>query len=146
MSVIVKFKKLNKNARLPFFASKGAVCFDLHACTVFEDICIKPNSVMIVKTGLACEVPEGYELQIRSRSGIACAGVSILNSPGTIDSDYRGEIGIIMYNHDSGDFIIEDGDRIAQGAIRVVPKVEIVEVDKLSETERGKNGFGSTGL
>jgi len=146
MSVTIKFKKLHLKARLPFFASKGAVCFDLHACTNFGVTHIEPNSVMVVKTGLACEVPEGYELQIRSRSGVACAGVSVLNSPGTIDSDYRGEIGIIMYNHHSGDFIIEDGDRIAQGAIRVVPKVEIEEVKELSETERGEGGFGSTGV
>jgi len=146
MSIPIKFKKLNPKAKIPFFASKGAVCFDLHAYTNFGSVHIEPNSTTVVKTGLACEVPEGYELQIRSRSGIACAGVSILNSPGTIDSDYRGEIGIIMYNHNSGDFIIEDGDRIAQGAIRVVPKVEIQEVKNLSKTERGENGFGSTGV
>jgi len=146
MLIPIKFKKLNSKAKLPFFASKGAVCFDLHACIMSEILHIEPNSTTVVKTGLACEVPEGYELQIRSRSGIACAGVSILNSPGTIDSDYRGEIGIIMHNHNNVYFIIEDGDRIAQGAVRVVPKIEIVEVEELSETERGENGFGSTGL
>jgi len=100
----------------------------------------------LVKTGLSISLPEGYEVQVRSRSGLALKyGVAVLNSPGTIDSDYRGEIGVILINHGKDDFVIKRGDRVAQMVIASVVQAKLVEVEELGVTKRGGGGFGSTG-
>ncbi|MBN2618717.1 MAG: dUTP diphosphatase [Spirochaetales bacterium] len=112
-----------------------------------EDIVIKPLSRTIVPTGIYLEIPEGFEAQIRPRSGLAANyGITILNSPGTIDSDYRGEIKVIIINLSNNDFIIKNGDRIAQMVIAPVLQADFIQTDNLDETERGAGGFGSTGI
>lgn len=143
----VKIKKLdNKVKDLPKYATDGSAGFDLKARTN-ENIIIKPNEIKLIKTGLAFELPEGYEGQIRSRSGLALKnGIFVLNSPGTIDSDYRGEIGIIIANFGSDDFIVSDEMRIAQMIISKYEKVNLVEIEDLNSTDRGTSGFGSTGI
>lgn len=143
----VKIKKLdNKVISLPKYETEGSAGFDLKARTDF-DILIKPHEIKLIKTGLAFELPIGYEGQIRSRSGLALKnGIFILNSPGTIDSDYRGEIGIILANFGNEDFVVNDGMRIAQMVISKCEKVSLIEVEELSMTNRGEGGFGSTGV
>lgn len=141
---VLKVKKLDPAAKLPLFATEGSVCMDVRAA---EHYLLYPCRPIVVQTGLAFEVPPGFELLIRPRSGLASKGVTILNTPGTLDSDYRGECLVIMvYILPSGYFEIQKGDRIAQIAIREVPTVTIKEVEELSETTRGANGFGSTGV
>ena len=152
MSIKIKFKKLRDGAIIPKFTTKGSVCFDLYALSVgpkggIKTVFLDPGARHLVGTGLACEIPEGYEMVVRPRSGLAWRkGLTIVNSPATIDSDYRGEIIVILQNTGSEVIRIEKGDRIAQGAVRVVPEIEIIEVDELSVTERGTGGFGSTGV
>jgi dUTP pyrophosphatase len=107
---------------------------------------LSPKEIFIFKTGLFVEIPEGYELQIRSRSGLSTKGIIIANSPGTIDSDYRGEIGLIISNISSKSYFINDGDRLAQAVLKKVEKIEWEQVEKLEETERGKGGYGHTGV
>lgn len=142
--VIICFKKLTDDAIIPEYKSREAAGFDISSN---EDFILEPNTFKTVKTGLAIEIPCGYELQVRSRSGLASKhGISVLNSPGTVDSDYRGEIKIILINHGSNVIRFQKGDRIAQGVINKLPKVLIKESKELSETERGTNGFGSTGI
>ncbi len=139
----LKIKKLNKNAIIPAYQSELAAGFDLHS---IEECLLKPNERKLVKTGLAFEIEEGYEVQIRPRSGLAYKhGITVLNSPGTIDADYRGEIMVLLINLGDEEFEIKKGERIAQGVIAPVVQAEFVEVDKLSDTKRGKGGFGSTG-
>lgn len=104
-----------------------------------------PHDVKLIDTGIAIELPEGYEAQVRPRSGLATKGITVMNTPGTIDNDYRGEIKIIMVNHAHQMFTINKGDRIAQLVIAPFYKAEVKEVEELSETERGESGFGSTG-
>ena len=142
----VKIKKLDsKIDSLPKYETDGSAGFDLKARTDVN-ITIKPNEIKLVKTGLAFELPVGYEGQIRSRSGLALKnGIFVLNSPGTIDSDYRGEVGIILDNFGNSDFVIVNGMRIAQMIISKYEKVNLVEVKELQNTERGEGGFGSTG-
>ena len=148
----VKFKKLDDKAIIPQYQTEGSAGFDFHALNnglVFgHDQGDSIDNVAIVRTGLCVEVPEGYELQIRSRSGLAAKNsIAVLNSPATIDSDYRGEIKVLLINHGEENFNIKAGDRIAQGVIAVVPKVKIVEVtEELSNTDRGIGGLGSTGV
>lgn len=143
--MIIKFKKLHEDAIIPKYQTKGSAGFDFHS---IEDVELFRGTVL-VKTGLSIEIPEGYELQIRSRSGLAFKeNIIVLNSPGTIDSDYRGEIGIILNRTIDGtkkSFSIKKGDRIAQGVICKIEQPSIEVVEKLSETERGIGGFGSTG-
>lgn len=143
----VKIKKLDSKVKdLPKYATDGSAGFDLKARTD-EDIIVKPNEIKLIKTGLAFELPEGYEGQIRSRSGLALKnGIFVLNSPGTIDSDYRGEIGIILANFGNKDFIISDEMRIAQMIISKYEKVSLIEISDLNSTNRGTGGFGSTGI
>jgi len=130
---------------VPEYQTAGAAGFDLRACTE-RPVCLKPGGIEILPTGLGVEIPDGYELQIRPRSGIAAKhGVTMLNGVGTIDSDYRGEMRVILKNHGEKDFVVEPGMRIAQGVVSAYEKVEWVEVEELSETER-KGGLGSTGL
>ncbi len=140
----IGFKKLSENAQLPKYAKPGDAGFDFHSA---ETVLIEPHTTLIVKTDLAIELPKNYELQVRCRSGIAFKTPLIVkNAPGTVDSGYKGNIGIILHNLSDVPFLIEKGDRIAQGVINYVPPVEILEINELSESERGSNGFGSTGV
>ena len=144
MKLRVKIKKLSENAIIPQYQTNGAAGFDFHA---IEDMEIDPRKTVLVKTGLSMEIPEGYELQVRPRSGMSLkTKMRVANSPGTIDSDYRGEICIIMENIGllgSLPFQIKKGDRIAQGVLCPVYQAVFIE-DELNETERGEGGFGST--
>lgn len=140
----INVKFLNPNAKMPYYASKGAAGADLIAA---ETKIIHPGGRANVGTGLAFEIPEGWEVQIRPRSGHAFkAGVTVLNAPGTVDSDYRGEIGVLLINHGQEDFIINPGDRIAQMVVARAEQVGFAYVEDMTETERGAGGFGSTGL
>lgn len=144
MVVKVKIKKLDPDVELPKFAYPGDVAVDLRANIETE---IGIQQIKGVPAGIAIELPKGYEAQIRPRSGLAIKnGISIVNSPGTIDTDYRGEIICILINLGTEPFIIKKGDRIAQMAIREVPIVELEEVKELSDTKRGGSGFGSSGV
>ena len=135
-----------KDLPLPKYMSKGAAGMDLYA-NVEKEVCLKPSEIKLVPTGIKIALPEMYEAQIRPRSGLALRnGISFVNSPGTIDSDYRGEIGVIMINHGSDNFVIKRGDRIAQMVISRYERVEWEEVDKLDETQRGAGGFGHSGV
>ena len=139
----LKIKKLNPDAIIPAYQTPLAAGFDLHS---IEDCILRPNERKLIKTGLAFEIENGYEIQIRPRSGLAFKhGITVLNSPGTIDADYRGEIMVLLINLGSEDFEIKKGDRIAQAVIAPVIQAEFIEVNELSETKRGKGGFGSTG-
>jgi dUTP pyrophosphatase len=141
----VRFVKINPAARLPSYASPGAAGADLYAC-IAEPVIIAPRGRRRVPTGLAMELPWGYEAQVRPRSGLADRhGVTVLNSPGTIDSDYRGEIQIILVNLGDEPFTVQSGDRIAQLVIAPVSRGLFTE-GTLTDTERGDGGFGSTGI
>ena len=141
----VLIKKLNSAVELPAYKTDGASGMDLMAL-IKEPINLKPNSSCIVPTGLAVAFSRDFEIQIRPRSGLAAKNsISVLNTPGTIDSDYRGEIKIILFNHGKSDFLISNKDRIAQMILTPVIKMELQETDELPETVRGEGGFGSTG-
>ena len=143
--VKVLIKKLNPAVKIPAYKTTGASGMDLMAFTK-HPIKLAPMSSCLVPTGLSISFSEKYEIQIRPRSGLAAKNnISVLNTPGTIDSDYRGEIKIILFNHGANDFIISNGDRIAQMILAPVYKMELEEVENLPETSRGKGGFGSTG-
>jgi len=130
---------------LPAYETTASAGMDLRASLPAE-ICLKPMQRALVPTGLFIELPAGYEAQVRPRSGLAIKkGVTVLNTPGTIDADYRGEIMVIMINLSVDDFIIRDGDRIAQMVIAAHEQAEWEKVEKLAETERGAGGFGHTG-
>ena len=141
----VLIKKLDPAVELPTYKTEGASGMDLMAL-VKEPINLKPNSSCLVPTGLAVAFSSDFEIQIRPRSGLAAKNsVSVLNTPGTIDSDYRGEIKVILFNHGKNDFLINNKDRIAQMILTPVIKMDLEEVDDLPETIRGEGGFGSTG-
>lgn len=141
----IKRAEWAKDIQTPCYMTKGAAGMDLHAA-VESEINVAPGKVALVPTGLYAAVPEGYELQIRPRSGLALKnGIGVLNSPGTIDSDYRGEIKIIIINLGQENFIIKRNDRIAQMVLSPVSKALIKEVDDLPPTERNIGGFGHTG-
>ena len=143
--VKVLFKRLNQKAKLPSYKTAGSSGMDLMAC-VDEPVIINPNESKLIPTGIAIAIPEDTEVQIRPRSGLAAkSSISVLNTPGTIDSDYRGELKIILFNHGKEDFIINNGDRIAQMVLVPIIKMEFEEVDSLPDTVRGQGGFGSTG-
>lgn len=130
---------------LPKYETELSAGMDLYA-NLEESICLKPMQRTLVKTGLFMALPDGYEAQVRPRSGLAYKkGITVLNSPGTIDADYRGEIGVILINLSQEDFVIEDGERIAQMVIAPYTKASWLDVEELSITERGSGGFGSTG-
>ena len=130
---------------LPKYETTGSAGMDLHA-NIDSEILLKPMGRALVKTGLFIALPEGYEAQIRPRSGLAYKkGLTVLNSPGTIDADFRGEIGVILINLSEKPFIIKDGERIAQMVIAPYTRAELINVEVLSSTERGSGGFGSTG-
>ena len=143
----IKIQKLsNAFKKLPAYKTPGSVGMDIHAA-ISDPIKILPNRRALVPSGMIAEIPIGYEIQIRPRSGLALKyGITVLNTPGTIDSDYRGEIGVILINHGEEKFIVNPEDRIAQMIISKVIKVELEEVNSLSNTQRGKEGFGSTGI
>ena len=141
----VLIKKLDPNVKLPEYKSDGASGMDLLAF-IKETINIKPKTSSLIPTGLSVAFSKNYEIQIRPRSGLAAKkNISVLNTPGTIDSDYRGEIKIIIYNHGNTEFVINNGDRIAQMILSPVLKIEFEETNDLPETIRGEGGFGSTG-
>ena len=141
----VLIKKLNPNVELPTYKTSGASGMDLMAF-IEEPIKISPNSSHLIPTGLSMAFSEGYEVQIRPRSGLAAkSSVTVLNTPGTIDSDYRGEIKIILFNHGKVDFVVNNKDRVAQIILTPVVKMDFEETDDLPDTLRGEGGFGSTG-
>tara|TARA_A100000164_G_scaffold374927_1_gene408915 strand:+ start:465 stop:902 length:438 start_codon:yes stop_codon:yes gene_type:complete len=143
--VKVLIKKLDPSVELPEYKTNGASGMDLIAF-IKNSVHLKPKTSFLVPTGLAVAFPENYEIQIRPRSGLAARNnISVLNTPGTIDSDYRGEIKVIMFNHGKNDFIINNGDRIAQIVLSPIIKIELEETNILPETIRGIGGFGSTG-
>ena len=143
--VKVLVQKLNSRVNLPEYKTSGSSGMDLMAF-VESPIKIKPNTVELIPTGLSIAIPEELEIQIRPRSGLAAkSSISVLNTPGTIDSDYRGELKIILFNHGNKDFIVNNNDRVAQMVLTPVIKMELEEVDQLPKTIRGSSGFGSTG-
>lgn len=142
--VQIKIQLLHPNARCPKYATLYSAGSDLYS---IEEIIIPAGERRLVRTGLKTEIPEGYEMQIRPRSGLALKhGITLANSIGTIDSDYRNEIGVILQNNGNSSFHVQPGDRIAQAIIAELPKVTFVITEELSETERGEGGFGSTGI
>jgi dUTP pyrophosphatase len=142
----MNIKIINKSQhKLPNYETIASAGMDLRA-NLSEPITLKSLERTIVKTGLFIELPIGFEAQVRPRSGLAAKkGITVLNSPGTVDADYRGEIGVILVNLSQDDFIIENGERIAQLIIAKHERAEWIEVQELSETSRGEGGFGSTG-
>jgi dUTP pyrophosphatase len=142
----MKIKIVNRSKhQLPAYETEASAGMDLRA-NLSKDIILKPLERYLVPTGLFIELPVGYEAQIRPRSGLAVKhGISLLNTPGTIDADYRGEIKIILVNLSNEDFVVKDGERIAQMIISKVEKARWVEVEELQETQRGAGGFGHTG-
>ena len=143
--VKVLIKKLNPTVEIPTYKTEGASGMDLMAF-INQPIKLSPKSSCLVPTGLAIAFSEEYEVQIRPRSGLAAKNnISVLNTPGTIDSDYRGEIKIILFNHGSVEFVINNKDRVAQMILTPIKKMNLEEVENLPTTLRGKGGFGSTG-
>ena len=141
----VLVKKLNPKAELPKYKTEGSSGMDLMAL-IEKPIKIKPQSSALISTGLSIAIPEDTEVQIRPRSGLAAKlNISVLNTPGTIDSDYRGELKVILYNYGNEEFIVKNEDRIAQMVLMPIIKASFEEVENLPETIRGEGGFGSTG-
>ena len=146
--IAIRIKRINSNSEdipLPSYSTSGSAGMDIRAA-VENKIIISPGSLVLVPTGFSVEIPDGYEIQVRPRSGLAAKfGIGILNSPGTIDSDYRGEIKIILMNFSKNEFIIERGDRIAQLVVSKVYTAKLIESNDLAESERGDGGFGHSG-
>ena len=143
--VKVLVKKLNPKVQLPSYKTEGSSGMDLMAF-IESSIKIAPNSSALIPTGISVAIPNDVEIQIRPRSGLAAkSNISVLNTPGTIDSDYRGEPKIILFNHGKEEFIIKNNDRIAQMVLVPVHKIDFEEVENLPDSIRGKGGFGSTG-
>ena len=141
----VLLKKLDSQVQIPSFKTEGSSGMDLMAF-IKDPIIIEPNSSALIPTGLSVAIPNDVEVQIRPRSGLAAkSNIGVLNSPGTIDSDYRGEIKIILFNHGDKKFTVKNNDRVAQMVIAPILKANFEEVDKLPDTIRGIGGFGSTG-
>jgi len=138
----VKIKKLHKDAQIPTYGTVGSTCVDLY---VIEDYYLKPGDVRLLHTGFAMEIPEGYEAVIGPRSSVIKHQVIILNSPGTIDEDYIGEILVGVKNISHKDFVIKKGERVAQMTVKKFERIEFEEVEELSDTERGSGRLGSTG-
>jgi len=139
---MIKIVRVDENAKMPEYKTEGSSCADLYS---IEEVTLIPGMVTAVRTGIKMEIPEGFEVQIRARSGLASKGVFLPNGIGTIDSDYRGEVKVLMSTIGHG-HLIRVGDRIAQMAVKPVSKYPMTEVDSLSDTERGEGGFGSTGV
>lgn len=146
MKLLIKRIEEALDLPLPGYMTEGAAGLDIYAA-VTEDVILNPGEIKLVPTGLKLAVPNGYEVQIRPRSGLALKhGISFVNTPGTIDSDYRGEINLIMINFGRSSFTIKRGDRVGQMVINKIEHADIIEVDELEETSRGEGGFGSTGV
>lgn len=147
---VLRFRRLDGNLDLPIpaYATAGAAGFDLRAAVPGDvPLILAPGERLLVPTGFACAVPLGFEMQVRPRSGLAVKhGISIVNSPGTVDSDYRGPLMVCLVNFGDEPFAIYRGDRIAQAVIAPAPQLTLVEVDDLDATIRGESGFGSTGV
>ena len=142
----ILIKRLSKKVIMPKYETDGSSGMDI-AAFINENIEVKPGEKEIVPTGFSLSIPKGIEVQIRPRSGLSAKkGISVLNTPGTIDADYRGEIKVILINLGKENFLIENGNRIAQMVVCPVTQVKMEEVDELSETSRGAGGFGSTGI
>ena len=143
----MRIKIINKsNHSLPFYETNASAGMDLRA-NLTNSVVLKPLERTIIKTGLFIELPAGFEAQVRPRSGLAAKkGITVLNAPGTIDADYRGEIGVILVNLSNDDFVIEDGERVAQLVVAKHERADWEEVEVLGETSRGEGGFGSTGV
>lgn len=142
--MLLKVEKIHKDAIIPSCAHEGDAGLDLYS---IEELEINPGETALIKTGIKIELPNQTEAQIRPRSGLALKfGITVLNTPGTIDEGYRGEIGVILINHGKNSFIVEKGMKVAQMVVKPVWKVDVVEVEELSSSERGEGGFGSTGL
>ena len=144
----IKFKRINKNLNhipLPSYVTKGSAGMDIYAA-LEKPFTISRGTIEMIPTNISVEIPEGYEIQVRPRSGLAAKhGIGILNSPGTIDSDYRGEIKIIIINFGKEDFVIQPAERIAQLVVSKVYTAKLIESDDLNNTSRGEGGFGHTG-
>ncbi|MCQ2957765.1 MAG: dUTP diphosphatase [Candidatus Gastranaerophilales bacterium] len=146
MQIDLKIKKISEYAKLPFYATEGAAGMDLYAANEIP-IVLKPLDRGLIPLGFSMELPSGYEAQIRPRSGMAIKhGITLSNCVGTVDEDYRGEVCVGLINLSEKEYTIYCGDRIAQMVIAPVVKANIIETEELDETERGKGGFGSTGL
>jgi dUTP pyrophosphatase len=146
VSLRVKRLEGNQDIAMPSYETEGASGLDLRAA-VDGELTLHPGDIRLVPTGLAISLPPGYEAQIRPRSGLALKhGVGMVNSPGTIDSDYRGEIGLVLINWGDVPFVIKRGDRIAQMVVTRVSRAQVLEVDRLEATERGEGGFGHSGV
>ena len=146
--ITIKFKRLSEefnNIPLPSYSTPGSAGMDIRAA-IKEPVKLKPMEVEMITTNLSVEIPEGFEIQVRPRSGLAAKhGIGILNSPGTIDSDYRGEVKIILINFSKEEFIIQPGERIAQLILSKVYKARLEETEELNNSKRGEGGFGHTG-
>ena len=143
--VKVLVKKLDPKVQLPSYKTKGSSGMDLMAF-IKDPIKIAPNTSALIPTGISVAIPNDVEIQIRPRSGLAAkSSISVLNTPGTIDSDYRGELKVILFNHSKEEFVVRNNDRIAQIVLMPVLKIDFEEVDNLPDTLRGSGGFGSTG-
>ncbi len=140
----IKIKKLNEDARIPFRQTEGSSGYDLYSN---EDTIIKPNDIVLVSTGISIEIPVGYEAQVRPRSGLAVKkGITVLNTPGTIDADYRGEVKVILINFGKKIVSLKKHERIAQLVFQKIETINFVLEENLTETKRGTNGFGSSGV
>ena len=139
--------KVEEGVQLPQYETEGASGLDVRAYLKDGAVTIQPGEYKMIPTGIKMDIPVGYEVQVRPRSGLAAKhGVTVLNSPGTIDSDYRGEVKVILINHGKEAFVVNPGERIAQFVISKVIQADFVLSDELSESERGEGGFGSTGV
>ncbi len=142
----ILIKRLSKNLNIPKYETSGSSGMDLTA-DIEKTVSIGPGKTSIIPTGISVSIPENFEIQIRPRSGLAAKSqITVLNTPGTIDSDYRGEIKVILINLGNKEFVIEKGNRIAQMVLCPVAKIEFKEVEDFKETKRGAKGFGSTGI
>lgn len=141
----VRVKRLRPQAELPRYQTPGAAGMDLHAA-IEADVTIQPGARALVGTGLAFAIPKGWEGQVRPRSGLAAKhGVTVINAPGTIDSDFRGEVGVVLVNHGKEPFVVKNGERIAQMVFAEYGQATLLDVPDLDETSRGAGGYGSTG-
>ena len=141
----VKIKKLNSKVKVPKYKTDGSSGVDLEAF-IENPIIVEPNSSKLIPIGISLSIPQECEVQVRPRSGLAAeSSISVLNTPGTIDSDYRGEIKVILFNHGNEQFVVKNGDRIAQMVLVPIFKFQFEEVNELTQTIRGSGGFGSTG-
>lgn len=144
--MLVKIKKLHDEAVVPEYQTDGAAGCDAHAICIGGQLRVDAGQVVMIPIGVSVEIPEGYEMQVRSRSGLASRGVFVANSPGTVDCDFRGEVKVLIYNANEGPIFIKHGDRVAQFVVSPVKQVSWSVEEELGETERGEGGFGHTGV